>query len=195
MKQFLGALWLLSFFLCSAQNEEKKFESIVPEEQKEWNAFQNMSYWGQIEMASETELGQKLHLCITLVDKTTKRPLEDQKVLLYQRATDGDFHTEIEGDQKSARIKGTGFTDEKGRLYVRTILPGNDAQRLRTKAKRIHALVYGATPEAYDIHFKQYTSKQMQKFAKWRHQYPLADLKLTNNNQLIGFVTIEVKNP
>ena len=55
--------------------------------------------------------------------------------------------------------------------------------------------VFGAKPEAYDIHFKQYTGKMGKNFISGSDQHFLADLKKDEDEKLIAFLTIEVKNP
>ena len=61
--------------------------------------------------------------------------------------------------------------------------------------RHIHTTVFGAQPEAYDIHFKQYTGVMGKRFVKNSDQHFLADLKRSADGSLIGFLTIEVKNP
>lgn len=193
MRKVLGLCTIFFITACSGQSEEKEFEPISKNEIATWESFQKIPLASQLELTKKDEPGEKLILCIQFIDKTRKTALEDQKVLLYHTGNDGAYSPEVAGDEKTARIRGIGFTDEDGRLYVETILPGSYATR--GDGRHIHMHVFGAQIEAYDIHFNQYTSARMKRFIEERFQFSLADLKYTTNKQLIGFVTIEVKNP
>jgi protocatechuate 3,4-dioxygenase beta subunit len=187
---------LFSIFLLVTlvgRGQEKFFPQITTSESKEWKAFQQISLLSQVQLTDDNEPGEKLILCITYLDKTRNTPIKDQKVLLYQTAEDGEYHPEIEGDEKTARIKGTGYTDENGRLYVETILPGNYAPG--GDRRHIHTWVYGAQIKTYDLFFKQFLSERMKNIIKGGFRFSLIDLKRTKNQELIGFVTVTVKNP
>ncbi len=193
MKRFLG-LWVLSLLIsCSSESQNKATTTISASEKTTWESFQKIPQSASLKLTTNDEPGEKLILCIRVVDKTKKTPLEDQKVLLYQTGNDGEYRPEVAGNERTARIKGVGFTDNKGRLYIETILPGSYATQ--GDGRHIHTQVFGAKPEAYDLHFKQYTGAKMRRFIENRDQFFLIDLKYTEDNQLIGFVTIEVKNP
>ena len=92
-----------------------------------------------------------------------------------------------------ARISGTAQTDSMGRVFLETILPGDYGSSADNR--HIHTTVFGAKPEGYDIHFKQYTSWMGKNFADSSDQHFIADLKRDNNGFLIAFLTIEPKNP
>lgn len=190
MRKLLICIGLLLTFSCSAQEEIEKASSTEEVLLKE---FQKIGEISSLEMAKRREAGQKLILCITFIDKKDKTPVKDQTVLLYQTAKDGNYYPKVEGDESTARIKAIGVTDDKGRLFVNTILPGSYASS--GDNRHIHTKVFGAKPEAYDLHFKQYTNARMKRFIESRDQFFLVDLKRTKKKKLIGFVTIEVKNP
>ena len=120
-------------------------------------------------MAKKREPGQKMVLCITFIDKKDKTPVKDQMVLLYQTAEDGNYHPKYASDESTARIHVIGVTDDKGRLFVETILPGSYATS--GDNRHIHTKVFGAKPEAYDLHFKQYTNARMKRFIESKDQF------------------------
>jgi len=191
MKRFLSLLSLFFFISCVAQNKE--FEKVTVEEETIFKNFQSIPNSAKLQMTKKEEPGESLMLCLTFVNKETKVPLQSQKVLFYQTSNDGNYNPEIAGDEKSAKIRGIGFTDAQGRLFVKTILPGSYATS--GDNRHIHTQVFGAKPEAYDMHFKQYTNSRMRRFIEGRDQFFLVDLKRTKEDALIGFLTIEVKNP
>jgi protocatechuate 3,4-dioxygenase beta subunit len=155
--------------------------------------FQNIPNSSKLTMTTENEPGTQLMLCLIFVNKKTKEPLQNQKVLLYQTSEDGSYHPEVANDEKTARIRAVGYTDTKGRLFVKTILPGSYATS--GDNRHIHTQVFDARPQAYDMHFKQYTSARMARFIEERDQFFLVDLKRVNKENLLGFMTIAVKNP
>lgn len=189
MKRFLSLLSLFFFISCTAQNKE--FDKVTAEEETILKEFQDIPNSAKLQMTKKEEPGESLILCLTFVNKKTKEALQNQRVLLYQTSNDGNYNPEVEGDEKTARIRGEGFTDAKGRLYIKTILPGSYATS--GDNRHIHTQVFGARPEAYDMHFKQYTSARMKRFIQSRDQFFLVDLKHTKEGKLIGFLTIEVK--
>ncbi len=86
------------------------------------------------------------------------------------------------------------MTNEKGQLYLETILPGDYGSSADNR--HIHTAVSGAKPEAYDIFFKQYSGGGPGAFlSSGNDQMFTADLKKTTDNTLVSFLTIEVKNP
>lgn len=191
MKRFFGILYILFFISCTAQQVE--FEKISENEEGILKSFQNIPNSASLQMTRADEPGEKMLLCLTFVNKETKAPLKNQKVLLYQTSNDGNYNPEVANDEKTARIRGVGFTDDAGRMFVETILPGSYATS--GDNRHIHTQVFGARPEAYDMHFKQYTSSRMKRFIESRDQFFLVDLKHKKDGTLIGFLTIEVKNP
>ena len=76
--------------------------------------------------------------------------------------------------------------------YVQTILPGDYGSSADNR--HIHTTISDAHPEAYDIHFKQYTGSMGSNFISGSDQHFLADLKQTPDGILVAFVTIEAKN-
>ena len=189
MRNFVTLFCLYFLVSCSVTSQE--INSISKEEKTIWESFKLVPSSANLQMTNDKEPGEKLILCITFIDKLKKTPLENQKVLLYQTSNDGNYNPEIAGNEKTARIRGEGYTDGKGRMYVNTILPGSYATS--GDNRHIHTQVFGAKPQAYDMHFAQYTNARMKRFIEERDQFFLVDLKYTVDKKLIGFVTIEVK--
>jgi hypothetical protein len=75
---------------------------------------------------------------------------------------------------------------------METILPGDYGSSENNR--HIHTTVYDASPEAYDIFFKQYSGGVGSLFNSGNDQIFIADLKKTDDNKLVGFLTIEAKN-
>lgn len=193
MRNLFGLVFLFLCVACSSQDDDKEFKKITDVEKAILKSFQDVPMSANLKMTTDNEPGEKMILCITFVEKTKKTPLKDQKVLFYQTNNKGEYEPQQAGDEQTARIRGVGFTDVEGRLYIQTILPGSYATR--GDGRHIHTAVFGAKPEAYDLHFKQYTGSRGRRFIESRDQFFLVDLKYTDDKQLIGFVTIEVKNP
>lgn len=192
MKQLFGILGLFLCISCSSA-QDTEIKQITADEETTLKEFQTIPNSASLQLTKVNEPGEKLILCLTFVNKETQQPLQDQKVLLYQTSNDGNYNPEVANDERTARIKGQGFTDAKGRLLIHTILPGSYATS--GDNRHIHTQVFGARPEAYDMHFKQYTGNRMARFIAERDQFFLVDLKYTKDKKLIGFLTIEVKNP
>jgi len=130
---------------------------------------------------------------LTFVNKSGKKQLANQVVKFYHTSTSGNYEPTNLQDESTARLNGSAVTDKKGRIYIETILPGDYGSSKDNR--HIHTTVKGAKPEAYDIHFKQYTTAMGKNFAEGNDQFFLADLKMTKDNSLVSFLTIEVKNP
>ncbi|QMU64927.1 MAG: hypothetical protein GKR88_11915 [Flavobacteriaceae bacterium] len=179
------------FYNCS---EGQIIEKLNEEEKRLLETFKSLSDSASLKMTTATEPGEKLMLCITFINKATAGVLTNQKVLLYQTNKNGAYEPSDPEDQTTAKIKATGFTDEKGRLFVETILPGSYGSS--GDNRHIHIQVFDAKPEAYDIFFKDYLSTSlMTRFASGNNdQFFVAKLKYTEADALICFVDIKVKN-
>ncbi len=155
--------------------------------------YQNLTAQSLLNIAGKNEPGEKLILCLTFINKENKNVLANQFVQFYHTSTTGNYEPSNPNDETSARLSGQSKTNKKGQIYIETILPGDYGSA--EDNRHIHTIVYGAKPEAYDIHFKQYSSYMGRHFAEGSDQHFLADLKKTKDNTLISFLTIEVKNP
>lgn len=155
--------------------------------------FRQIDTANRLKITNENESGEKLTLCITLVDKAHKKPLANQKIHFYHTSNEGEYEPQTANDESSARLSGTAISDLKGRVYVETILPGDYGSSADNR--HIHTTIFGAKPEGYDIHFKQYTGLIGKNFAESSDQHFLADLKKDGSGNLITFITIEAKFP
>ena len=123
-------------------------------------------------------------LIMELTDKWTKAASSENVEL---------FMESDPNDESSARLNGSAITDNKGQIYVETILPGDYGDS--DDNRHIHTTVFGAKPEAYDINIKQYITYMGKNFTEGSDQHFLADLRMTKDSTLVCFLTIEVKNP
>lgn len=153
--------------------------------------FQNIDHKSKSFLTDNNEPGEKLLLCLTFIRKVDKKVLSGQQVKFYHTSTNGDYELLNPNDESSARLNGLAVTDHKGRIYVETILPGDYGSSADNR--HIHTLVYGAKPEAYDIHFKQFTGVMGRNFIEGSDQHFLAELKRTTKGTLVCFLSIEVK--
>ena len=111
----------------------------------------------------------------------------------YHTSTEGEYEPTNPNDETTARLNGTAITDSFGRVYVKTILPGDYGNSKNNR--HIHTSVFGARPEAYDIFFTQYSGGIGNLMNSGNGQMFFAELKRTSNNELICFLTIEAKFP
>ena len=154
-------------------------------------AFENLNNNNQVRISELSELGQKLWLCLTFISKETRNPLINEEIKLYHTSTIGEYEPTDPKDESTARLNGTVITNEKGQIFVQTILPGDYGSSADNR--HIHTTVKNAKPVAYDIHFKQYTGKMGKNFISGSDQHFFADLKQTKDSILVTFLTIEVK--
>ncbi len=187
----LVALILTSILLaqCSIDRAILPLNEI---EFEELEAFKSFEPNNQVQISDKNEIGQKLWLCLTFVSKEHKTPLANEQIKLYHTSSAGEYEPTNPNDESTARLNGTVITDDKGRIFVQTILPGDYGSSADNR--HIHTTVKNAKPEAYDIHFKQYSGKMSRNFINGSDQHFLADLKQIKDSILVTFLTIEVKN-
>ncbi len=190
LKQIVIILLCLTVFNCGSDDT---IQQLNTEEADLLETFQNIEANSRLTIADDTEPGQKLELCLTYIDKATKQILKGQSVKFYHTSNSGDYEPQVGNDETTARLSGTAITDDDGRIYIRTILPGNYASD--GDNRHIHTDVKGARPETYDIHFKQYTGFMGTNFVNGSDQHFLADLKFNRDSTLVIFMTVEVKRP
>lgn len=183
-------VFLLSFISCSI---DRTIVKVSESEHKTLTTFQKLQSKSVLKITDKNEPGEKLILCLTFIDKETKKQLSNQSVHFYHTSTEGNYEPTDANDESTARLNGKAITNNKGQIYIETILPGDYGSSADNR--HIHTTVAGARPEAYDIHFKQYTGYMGKNFANGSDQHFLADLKKTKENILVCFLTIEVKNP
>ncbi len=183
---------MLANILCQC-SIDRTIISITEIEEQSLVVYQNLEKGHKSHIAGKNEPGEKLLLCLTFVNKSDKNELPGQIVHFYHASSIGNYEPTNMDDESTARLNGTAVTDEQGRIYIETILPGDYGSS--SDNRHIHTTVVKAKPEAYDIHFKQYTTVMGKRFSKGSDQHFLADLKMTDEGHLVAFLTIEVKNP
>lgn len=190
MNRLFSVIFLLSIFSCSI---DRTILEISESENDILTNFQELKNESILKITDNSEPGEKLILCLTFINKETKEDLSNQLVKFYHTSTDGNYEQTDPNDESSARLNGQSTTNDKGQIYIETILPGDYGNS--DDNRHIHTTVFGAKPEAYDIHFKQYTTYMGKNFADDSDQHFIADLKRTKTNELVCFLTIEVKKP
>ncbi|MEP1035313.1 hypothetical protein [Ekhidna sp.] len=155
--------------------------------------YEQLGIESHVQIGSDNEPGESLVLCLLFVDLSSKKPLANQRVHFYHADNDGEYRPVIPGDETTARLNGEATTDQNGRIFLRTTLPGDYGSSADNR--HIHTTVFKAKPEAYDIHFKQFTGFMGSRFISGSDQHFLADLKKDASNNLVAFLIIEVKNP
>ncbi|SNT19166.1 Dioxygenase [Ekhidna lutea] len=184
--------YLILLLLVSCGND-RIINSASSSETSVLKSYKALAAKHKLQIVNPDEPGEKLTLCLTFVEKVSGDPHPNQKVHFYHTDTNGEYMPTISSDESTARLNGTAFTDESGRILVQTILPGDYGSS--SDNRHIHTTVFGAKPEAYDIHFKQYTGFMGTRFAEGSDQHFLADLKRNSDGSLIAFLTIATKNP
>ncbi|MEM7298686.1 MAG: hypothetical protein AAF391_10530 [Bacteroidota bacterium] len=167
-------------------------ETVSEEQNQELEIFNSLPEIHKLQIAEKNEPGEKLYLCLRIARKDDGTFVPNQEVLLYHTSAKGQYQPINPGDESTARLSGRVVTDPEGRAFIQTILPGDYGSS--SDNRHIHTTVFGARPEAYDIHFKQYTGFMGKNFIDDSDQHFLADLKRLEDGALVSFLTIEVKN-
>ncbi|WP_370090041.1 hypothetical protein [Ekhidna sp.] len=183
-------LLVLSLASCGIDREINSISSV---DEGVLKTYQELPEQNRLQISNRDEPGEPLILCLTFVDKSSGNPLPDQRVHFYHTDTSGEYNPSVANDESTARLSGSAITNSKGQILVQTILPGDYGSSADNR--HIHTTVFGARPEAYDIHFKQYTGVMGRNFIDGSDQHFLADLKRNSNGSLITFLSIEVKSP
>ena len=187
-------LWstMLSGILLSCNNPPAITPSSHTQEQK-MSAFNQIPNESILTLASNSEPGTALWLALEFRDKQSGETINHNDIHVYHTASSGDYEPSVPNDESTARLNGWCKTSSDGKILIKTILPGDYGSS--TNSRHIHTSVRGAHPEAYDIHFLQYTGPLGKAFIDGSDQHFLVDLHRTDDSILIGFATIEVKNP
>lgn len=180
---------LIFLFACSIDRE---INELTDSDIQTLDEFLQIESENQVRLAPQNEPGEPLLLCLQFVNKETQQALPSKRIHFYHADVSGEYNPTIPGDESTARLNGEAITDEKGRIFLMTTLPGDYGSS--DDNRHIHTTVFGARPEAYDIHFKQYSGYMGTRFISGSDQHFLADLKRDSNNNLVAFLTIEVKN-
>jgi protocatechuate 3,4-dioxygenase beta subunit len=188
MNKLLVVFALAAFTQCSIDGAIRE---ISQEEMETLNQYQLLGKKSKLTMAEKNEPGEKLLLCVTFVNKQNNSVRSNQLVKFYHTDSNGNYKQSDPNDESTARLSGSVITDDHGRVYVETILPGDYGST--DDNRHIHMNVSGAKPEAYDINFKQYISYLGKRFTDGSDQHFLADLKISADSSLVCFLTIEVR--
>lgn len=190
MRKILTLLFISVLFTqCSI---DRTIQNLSQSEIQALRTFENLDNPNQLRISGINEPGQKLWLCLTFISKESQNPVINEEINLYHTSSDGEYEPKNPDDESTARLNGTVQTDDKGQVFVQTILPGHYGSSADNR--HIHTTVKNAKPVAYDIHFKQYTGKMGKNFINGSDQHFLANLKQAEDSTLVAFLTIEVKN-
>ncbi|WP_462247624.1 dioxygenase family protein [Ekhidna sp.] len=181
---------LVFLFSCGIDREVNRLSN---EDAQLVESYKELYETHQVQLNSSNESGEKLTLCLRFVDNIHKQPVSGKSIHFYHADINGNYNPTVSGDESTARLSGQAITDNKGRILLQTTLPGDYGSS--SDNRHIHTTVFGARPEAYDIHFKQYTDHLGAQFINGSDQHFLADLKKDSEDNLIAILTIEVKNP
>ncbi len=176
------------FFQCSV---DQSIEQINEAEMELLEGFRRLESESQVKICGKEEPGHRLMLCLTFMSKESRKPLINQNIKFYHTSTTGEYEPTVSGDESTARLSGSAISNQYGQVFIETILPGNYSSS--GDNRHIHTTVAGANPEAYDIHFCQYTGLMGRNFINGSDQHFLADLKFTKDSMLVSFLNIEVK--
>jgi len=190
MNKLILIIFSLSIISCSI---DRTIIELTEDENNTLVDFQKLPSKSILKITDKDEPGEKLILCLTYIDKESKESLPNQLVKFYHTSTNGNYEQTDPNDESTARLSGQAFTDDKGRIYIETILPGDYGSS--SDNRHIHTTLIRTRTKNIDINFKQYTSYMGKRFIKGSDNHFLADLKRTEENKLISFLTIEVKNP
>lgn len=183
---------LIALILFAGCGGTEPFTEVTPTDLEAWEVFKGLPERNTGIIENNFEKGQPLLLCLTFVEKESQKKLAHQKVHFYHCDATGEYHLTDPNDENTAPISTVLYTDDKGRAYVVTTLPGDYGSG--SNNRHVHTNVFGAKPEAYDIHFEQYTGGGMgRRFINGSDQHFLANLKTMNGDSLITFATIECK--
>lgn len=170
---------------------DRDIPSISQKDLKAIQNFEQLDKANKVLINEDKGSAEPLILCLTFVDLASKEPLFNQRVHFYHADATGEYRPSTSGDESTARLSGEAITDSLGRILLKTSLPGDYGSSADNR--HIHTTVFGAKPEAYDIHFKQYTGWMGRNFIDGSDQHFLADLKKDESDNLIAVLAIEVK--
>ena len=185
-------LLLSTVFLFCQCSIDRTILPLSEEEIISLENFLNFQPENTLKISEADEPGQQLWLCLSFISKESQEPLVNQNIHFYHTSSEGEYQPSDPNDETTARLNGTVMTNSLGQVFVQTILPGDYGSSADNR--HIHTNVEGARPEAYDIHFKQYSGFMGKNFISGSDQHFLADLKQTEEDVLVTFLTIEAKN-
>lgn len=188
-KHIIPAFCLLFFF--SSCLFERHFESL--DDVETYETFKNLPATHQLNLLRRGEAGQTLDLCLTLINGTDGKALKRKQVEVYQANAKGDYEWEVPGDKKTAKLRGMALTDDKGRIFIQTLLPGDFGSSIDSRS--IHLAVEGVSPKYFNLYFCQYANAALQKETKGASDQFLIDLKKDARSNLIGITELQIGGP
>lgn len=190
MRKIIVIISSVLFFQCAI---DRTILPLTTAENISLIEFQKLDTINKLFITDDDEPGEKLILCLTFINADSKKALSNQQVKFYHTSKNGNYEPVDPNDESTARLNGSAITDDSGKIYIESILPGDYGNSENNR--HIHSSVYGAKPEAYDIFFIQYSSGIGKYMNSDNDQMFFTDLKKTHDNKLVCFVNIEVKNP
>ena len=180
------ACLLAGFWLVNAQ-QEPEIAAADEELLTQLKQFEALDAAHQIELADSNEPGQRLRILGQLFAENGM-PVANHRITFYQANKDGSYQEKVEGDPETARLRGFVETDQEGRFYISTILPGDYGSTANNR--HIHTMVKGAKPENYDFYFEPYINDGLRRWAEQSKQAFILDLKRDSKDQLLASVKL-----
>ena len=187
MLKYLPLLFLLA---CGI---DRDIPNLSTEDEKNLKEYFQLAGNHQVIIQESNGVSEPLIVCLTFIDAESKQSINNQQVHFYHADINGEYQPKIPGDETTARLNGQAITNSEGRILLQTTLPGDYGSSADNR--HIHTTVFGASPEAYDIHFNQYTGFMGSRFIEGSDQHFSAYLQRDSSGKLVTFLTIEVKNP
>ncbi len=178
---------LILAFACDSGPE---FQDATRSELLLLNKFQDLPGYATLKLAEEKP-GIPLYLCLTLVTGKDSLIIPRSEVIVYHADSSGVYNESIRGVESTAEISGKVRSDDLGRIYIETILPGDYPDR--NDNRHIHLLIPGGNPEAYDIHFYQFTDFFGREFIRGSGQHFTIKLRNAPGGGFVGFRKISVQ--
>jgi hypothetical protein len=180
----LKSILLLFLFLLGWQScqIDRTIHPISDKDHFRIRGFQAMKSEHKLDLATHHEAGQRLIICGKLIHQENKTPLRYQPIHFLQTDLNG-------GD--SNNLSGNLHTNDLGMFFLETILPSDMDHPADNP--HIHTTVIGASPDTYDLHFKQFTTFMVKRSVESSDQHFLVDLKMGKDSALVGFITMEIK--
>jgi len=173
-------LFSLVFIQCS---QDKTIDKITSSEQKVLEQYQQLDTKNKTSIPDAPQNGEKLLLCLNLVDKKTNKAISN-KVVKFYYTSEGFINLEHQNYNPNKIIDGLAITDSEGRICVQTFL--------HEKNSSIGLTVLNKTPNEFNINFKQYLTNRSEKWVKESNEHFLANLKRLKDGALVSFLTIEI---
>jgi protocatechuate 3,4-dioxygenase beta subunit len=190
MKSVLHFIFCLLLF-CSSCQFERHFDELG--DRTVYESFQNLPSSHQLNLLRIGEAGQSLNLCLTLINGTDGTLLKRKKVEVYHANAKGEYLWQVPGDKKTAKLKGMSLTDDKGRIFIQTLLPGEFGSS--NNSRRIHLNIEGVSHKQIDLLFCQYADQQLQKQVESSNDQFLIELQKDERSTLIGISELTIGLP